>query len=186
METVTERTITTRSGETLTVRVMTSEDDETVVSAFERLSPASSSQRFFTPGAGRLGRDRLAALVGLHPGHQVLLAFDPAGELVGGVRTIAHAAEATSAEVAVTVADPRQGEGIGGSLLALAADDARSNGLERLTGRLLAANVAAKAMVERAGALLWVDEPGVFAFEIVVDPSVMPSSDAIDRSLGSP
>ncbi len=178
-----ERTIVTRTGEVLLVRPMTSDDDDLVVSAFEHLSPATARRRFFNDTIIRLGHDRLVEVVGLRPGHHVLLAFDRRGGLVGGARWILDPERPGAAEVAVTVGDPWQGEGIGHRLLRLLVEDAVAAGITRLRGHVLVDNGPARGLVSRAGGDVWIDEPGVLGFEIPLRPDRQALDDAIARAL---
>lgn len=178
-----QRTIVLRDGRILVVRSMTDADTPLVAEAFARLSAASLRRRFFSEAAAHFSVERLAELVGLHPGEHVLLAHDRHDRLVGGVRLIPVLGSPGLAEVTVTVADGAQGRGVGTRLLDLLAEDAASLGYHALRGHVLVENDRARRLVGRAGGHLWFDEPGVLAFEIPLTPDSQLLDEAIARSL---
>lgn len=154
-------------GSVFTVRPMHPGDTDTVVEGFRHLSPESIFRRFFSPVPALLDDHRLADLVGLRPGHQVLLAFDADGRLAGGVRAIADPDDPGAAELAVTVADAWQHHGLGRQLLRLLVRELRAQGVERIRGHVLGHNHAAKALVA-PGASWWHDGDGVVGFEVPI------------------
>jgi acetyltransferase len=77
--------------------------------------------------------------------------------MLGGAETLIGVAryvrdkDKPSAEFAIVVADPWQGRGIGGRLLAKLADVARRRGLKRLHGEILAINRPMLGLVRKLG-----------------------------------
>jgi len=75
------------------------------------------------------------------------------------------------AEIAFTVADAYQGRGIGSFMIDALAVAARVGGVERFSGRMLADNVAMRAIMDHYGALWERDDIGVVTTVIdVPDP----------------
>lgn len=178
-----ERTIRIRGGQRIVVRPMTPADAGAVVDGFTRLSPTSRRLRFFSPV--RLIDDRLAAdLTAVDDQHLVLLAFDEAGELVGGARATRHADDPAVADVAVTVGDHLHRRGLGGKLLRLLGTEAKAAGIDRLAGHVMAENAAGQGLLIRARAACWVSEPGVISFEIPLGRRTVAPEIAARRALG--
>lgn len=179
-----ERTILSSGGDVVTVRPLTSADADAVVAGYQQLSPASIRQRFFTPRISHLGPRFLADLATERDDHVVLLAFERSGTLVGEARGILDATRPTSAELALTVGDRWQGRGIGSALWDLLAADLRAAGIHRLRGHTQTDNHRARALLSRRSAIVWVDEPGVLGFEILLEPGAVPSEESFYRALG--
>ena len=161
-----ERSVRTRDGRRFTVREMAPGDAEVVLGGFERLSPASLRNRFFSP-APRLTPDVAADLVRVDPQTRiVLLAFDEDGHLAGGARAVRHRDDPATADVAVTVGDDYQRRGLGSKLLKLLGRAALDAGIDRLAGHVLIDNPGGRGLLIANGAVCRLDEPGVLAFEI--------------------
>ena len=178
-----ERTIRARGGHRFTVRSMTPDDGPAVAAAFGRLSPSSLRTRFFSPVV-RLTPGVVADLTAVDDRHLVLLAFDPAGELVAGARATRRRDDPSVADVAVTVGDHVQGLGLGTKLLRLLRTEAADAGVDRFAGHVLVDNPAAQAMLVSSHAAIWVDEPGVLGFEIPLGRRTVAPEIAARRRLG--
>jgi protein lysine acetyltransferase len=179
-----ERTIRVQGGERVRVRPMTDGDATTVVDAFAHLSPASLRSRFFSP-VPRLVPSVAADLTLVDADHLVLLAFGGGGgHLIGGARATRHAEDPTVADVAVTVGDPYQRQGLGAKLLRLLRSDAKAAGIDRLAGHVLVDNAAAQALLVRSHASCWISEPGVIAFEIPLGRRTVSPEVAARRTFG--
>ena len=76
------------------------------------------------------------------------------------------------AEIAFTVADAYQGRGIGSFLVSALSIAARVAGVQKFSGRMLADNVAMRAMMDHYGAFWQRDDVGVVTTVIdVPDPA---------------
>jgi GNAT superfamily N-acetyltransferase len=107
-----------------------------------------------------------ADLVQVDEKHLVLLAFDEGGHLAGGARAVRHADAWSTADIAVTVGDDYQRNGLGTKLLRLLGQEAVGAGIDRMTGHVLVDNAGGRNLLIRNGAMVRFDEPGVLAFEI--------------------
>lgn len=123
-----------RDGAVVLIRPVEAADAPLLAGAFERLSNVSRESRFLT-AKPRLSAQELRALADVdHYDHEALGALDPRnGRVLGVARYIRHAADPTSAEFAITVADEWQGRGLGGELIARLTSRAREEGIDRFT-----------------------------------------------------
>lgn len=180
-----ERTIVAKSGERFTVRAMEPDDAALVLDGFEQLSEESRYRRFFTHSFHALGVRRVAELVTLRPGQLVLLAFDEAGDLAGGVRAVIDDEDPAAAELALTLGDQWQDHGLGTQLLALIASELRTLGIERLHGYLQLDNGPARTLLEKSPATWWIDEPGILYFEVLLARGALPSVKAMEHAFST-
>lgn len=150
----------TENGASYLIRPMRAEDAPLLVELFTHMSAESRYRRFNQPLANPdlavIERNaRLMANVEADQGAAWLVFADtPEGEdrPVAGVRYMFHNPEDDSeAEVAITVRDDYQNQGIGRALLAYAADQARAAGIERFTGLVQAGNEPIWAIMRRLG-----------------------------------
>ena len=133
-----ERTVSLRDGTRLDVRSITPDDKAALVDGLERMGPVSRYRRFLAP-IGRLRASDLRYLTEVdHHDHEALVAR-PHGDSqgVGVARYVRLPDDRGAAEFAVAVADDWQGRGVGTALLALLADRAREEGVERFRGLML-------------------------------------------------
>lgn len=166
---MTEPTIRLRGG-TYLVRPMVEADGPLVVAAFNQLSEASLRARFFTP-VPRIHAGMVADLTRIDDQRIVLLAFDAAGAVVAEARAVRHRSDPTTAEVAVTVLDAHQRQGLGSRLLRRLGGAARRQGITQLVGHVLHDNAAAVGLLDAGGAQRHLAEPGVTGFVIPLVPS---------------
>jgi len=155
MNTATATTLTTRTGLVLTVRQATEADAPALEALFERVSAEDRRFRFFN-GAVHVGVDQLDPL--LHADHvhsESWLAFGADGELVASALLACDAALDT-AEVAVSIASARRGQGVGWGLLDLLAREAEARGVRRVIAIEDRANHAAIELEREKG---FVPEP---------------------------
>ena len=97
--------------------------------------------------------------IGLPPGPEVMM----------GVSRMVMAADRSTAEFAVIVADPWQGKGLGEKLIERVIEIARDNGVKMLSGDVLATNLPMLEMVKRLGFVLKKDaEGGTFRVEMTL------------------
>ena len=145
---------TLRDGTPVTIRVMRPDDRERLVAAFAKLDQQSIYTRFFSfrkeLPEGPLSRIdtidfvRLAALV-------VTTGADET--IIGSATYVADTARdgSKSAEVAFTIEEDYQGQGLASRLLAALAGIARRHGIARLTAEVLAENAAMLGVFQRGG-----------------------------------
>lgn len=137
---------TTEKGLEIRVHPENPQDSGHLIDLFEHLGPQSRYFRFSTtlrdPEAVRREAERLARLEA--PQEMAWLAFaDLPGEPgapIGGVRLAII--EPGVAEVAISVRDDLQRQGIGTELLAFALEQARAAGIDRIVANFLATNRA--------------------------------------------
>jgi GNAT superfamily N-acetyltransferase len=163
------RSVVLPDGTPLLVRPILPDDKPLLLRAFDRLSPESRYARFFSP-MPRLSAPLLDYFTEVdYDAHFAWVALTTeAGENVGvGVaRYVRLAEDASAAEAAVTVIDAYQRRGIGALLLDALAREASEHGIRRLEGLVLVGNDSMLAVLRRAGARLWRDQPGTVRFEI--------------------
>jgi len=103
--------------------------------------------------------------------HFVWVMTDQDGQPVADARFVRDDHDPSVAEIAFTVADAYQGRGIGSFLIDALAVAARVGGVEKFSGRMLADNVAMRAIMDRYGAFWQRDDIGVVTTVIdVPDP----------------
>ena len=130
-------------GARILIRPVEPHDAQQLKTGFEHLSAVSRYRRFLTE-IDHLSERQLAYLTDVdHERHEALIALDAAtGEGVGIARFVRDPNDPTQAEVAVMVADPWQGRGVGSALIERLAARARAAGVERFTARMLIGNHA--------------------------------------------
>ena len=137
--------ITARDGTQLYVRHVKPSDKEMIAKAWLQLSQKSQQRRFLAPKP-RLTSSDLRYLTEID-GHDhvalIALRLHEPHRLVGVARYVRLPDDPEAAEVAVTVADPMQGQGVGKQLGVLLADEARGRGVKRFTASVLAENTPA-------------------------------------------
>src|SRR6476620_1771217 len=123
----------------LTMRVVDTLDTDAIVAAYRALSPRSIYRRFFTmtPDPEPLVH-RTLALVD-HRDHEALIVLD-GDEVIGIAQWDRLGCCPDQAEVAITIAEAWQRQGLGRVLIRALAGDAHRHGIEILTATVLADN----------------------------------------------
>jgi GNAT superfamily N-acetyltransferase len=144
--------VTTAYGIPLTVRPLNLADRHRLEHAFGRLSERSRHDRFMGPKP-RLSPGELTDLTDIdHRSREALAAVDPSnGDIVGVARYATWRDEPCVADLAVTVIDAWQGQGIGTLLARRLLERAADNGIARLTASAYAANRPARSLLHRLG-----------------------------------
>ncbi|MFN8159473.1 MAG: GNAT family N-acetyltransferase [Solirubrobacterales bacterium] len=133
-------------GERIGVRPIGPADKRRLSQAFERLSPESRYRRFFAPLTSLSAQD-LAYLTEVdHHDHEALVGIDPCDGSIVGVARFVRTDEPAEAEVAVVVADPWQGLGVGTALLERLVERAREEGVGSFVALVLSDNEEALEM----------------------------------------
>lgn len=150
------RQITLRNGTRVQVRVARPDDRDRIVAAFNELEPDSVYTRFFSMRkeltAAEL--DRMTATDGTHFVGLVAVVGQGADEtVVGGATYVAvpSANDTRAAEVAFTIEEDYQGQGLAGQLFAVLASIARQHGIHRFEAEVLAGNAPMLKVFERSG-----------------------------------
>jgi GNAT superfamily N-acetyltransferase len=140
----------TTDGRVAVVRPARHDDRERLIAAVDGLSPQTRYQRFFSPIPRLPARD-VDRLMDLDGTHQVVLhATDEHGVAVVGVARFVFTGP-REAELAITVGDAWQRQGLGGALLDRLISAADDRGVIRLTAESLAANRAVAALLRSRG-----------------------------------
>jgi len=147
---------TLRDGTPVTIRAMRPDDRERIVAAFSKLEAGTIYTRFFSfrkelPGSAldrisAIDFDQLAGLV-------VTLGSGSTQTVIGSATYVASVAGdgTNSAEVAFTIEEDYQRQGLAGKLLAALATLARRHGIARFVAEVLADNASMLAVFERSG-----------------------------------
>jgi RimJ/RimL family protein N-acetyltransferase len=140
----------TPDGRVAVVRPARPEDRARFVAAVDGLSPQTRYQRFFSP-IPRLPVRDIDRLMDLDGTRQVVLhATDEHGVAVVGVARFVFT-DPPEAELAITVGDAWQHQGLGGALLDRLLVAAGDRGVVRLTAESLADNRAVAALLRSRG-----------------------------------
>lgn len=155
--------LTTRSGLVLEVRPVHADDAFLLAKFFEHVSPDDLRFRFLS-AMPHPSAEQIAAMVEVdHWGSEHLLAFDAANnELVASAMMVADKGM-HAAEVAISVAADRKGQGIGWSMLKHCADVARARQIGTLQSIESRANHAAIEVEQALGfkAIAYEGDPGL-------------------------
>lgn len=145
-----------RNGTPMLIRTVRADDRERLVAAFHKLDPQTVYTRYFAfrkeLSATELGRldasdfDRFVALV-------VTLGSGADETIIAAASYVVVATTGTgrSAELAFTVEEDYQGQGLASKLLATISDIARSRGIDRLEADVLAGNQPMLSVFQRSG-----------------------------------
>jgi GNAT superfamily N-acetyltransferase len=151
------QSVTLRDGTPATIRVMRPDDKDRLVAAFSKLDRASVYTRFFgfrkelpEGPLNRIDKIDFTHLAGL-----VVTVGSGADETVIGSATYvvepAPDDGAPVAEVAFTIEEDYQGQGLAGRLLAALAAIASGHGIARLKAEVLRANAPMLAVFQHSG-----------------------------------
>jgi GNAT superfamily N-acetyltransferase len=151
-------------GTQLYVRHIKPNDKELLAQAWLKLSERSQRRRFLgaKPYLTKSDLRYLTEVDGHDHVALVAVRLDDPSRFVAVARYVRLTDDPRAAEVAVTVADPMQGKGIGKALGVLLADEARGRGVERFTASIYADNgPALKLMTTMTDRLVGRTEYGV-------------------------
>jgi RimJ/RimL family protein N-acetyltransferase len=148
--------VSLRNGTPVVIRVIRLDDRDRIVEAFGKLEPDSIYTRFFSARKAltaaeleRLGATDFVNFVGL----VVILGSGDDETVIGGASYFAlpPAGGVRAAEVAFTIEEDYQGQGLAGTLLRTLAEIARRHGIQRLEAEVLAGNAPMLRVFERSG-----------------------------------
>jgi RimJ/RimL family protein N-acetyltransferase len=147
---------TLRDGRPATIRVMRPDDRERIVAAFGKLDADTIYTRFFSPRREipASAFERIAAIDFERLAGLVVTIGSGADEAVIGSATYVGSVAgdgAKVAEVAFTIEEDYQRQGLASKLLAALAELARRHGIVRLEADVLSGNAAMLAVFQRSG-----------------------------------
>lgn len=153
--------VTLRDGRSVTIREVRPDDADAFRAALERLSPDTLHSRFFSairPTQAMIGR---AVRTDAQRERALVAVADEAGTatIVGGGRCI-NGDDGESCEFAVMIADGWRGIGLASSIMKALIQDARTRGLKRMEGQVLAENRSMLALARRLGFEVGASEEG--------------------------
>ena len=154
MRVIAHRTVrlTLHDRRVVEVRPLEPEDREALAAAVRRLSDETRYLRFATTKPQLSERELDFLLDVNHHSREALVAVDPVTRRgVAVVRYVEVPNEADRVEIAATVADDWQGQGLGGALLTQLIERARNEGYVAVRASVLAANRRSIEMLLRAG-----------------------------------
>jgi RimJ/RimL family protein N-acetyltransferase len=141
-----------RDGRRVTIRALKPDDRAEMVAAVDRSSPQSLYRRFFAPKRD-FSEKEIAFFVNVDfINHVALVALLEEGDrsvIVGGGRYVV--VQPGRAEVAFTVVDQYQGQGVGTALLKHLVVIARDAGISELIADILQENIAMQNVLQRSG-----------------------------------
>ncbi|HEY7574092.1 MAG TPA: GNAT family N-acetyltransferase, partial [Thermoanaerobaculia bacterium] len=133
-----ERDIVLRSGSTLRLRPIRPQDAGQLLAFYRRLSPDSLYFRFFS--LPNVDADRAAGFCRVDYDNDFALVGETAGRIVAVAHYFRLARSPERAEVAFTVEDALQGQGVGTRLLERLAEIARAHGITTFEAEVLGHN----------------------------------------------
>ncbi len=149
------RSLKLRDGSSVVIRPIQTDDKALLREGVARLSQRTLYRRFGTV-VRELSEEQLRYLTEVdEKDHVAWVAIDSSSgrdRVVGVARYIRLDNDPTAAEVAVTVADSHQGRGLGTTLLAILAESARSNRVERFLAFVSWDNAPVLKLVREFGA----------------------------------
>ena len=157
------QTSTLRNGTRVRLRDQAEGDRALLAGLFDGLSDRSRYLRFMSGVPTPLPRRMLDFLDGADGRSHVGVIAIHRGRAVGAARYIRAADGAPEAEVAFTVADEFQRQGLGRLMLTRLVDHAAASGIDRLRFEMLSENRAARGLVASFGGSLRSDGPSTFA-----------------------
>lgn len=151
-----DREIILRNGTRVQVRVARPDDRDKIVAAFNELEPDSVYTRFFSmrKELTAVELDRITTTDFTHFVGLLAVVGHGAGETVIGGATyvaLATAGDAPAAEVAFTIEEDYQGQGLASQLFKVLAELARQHGIRRFEAEVLAGNAPMLKVFERSG-----------------------------------
>lgn len=153
-----DETLTLSDGTRLAVREIRSEDAEKLRVGFHALSPTTRYQRFMGQLADLTPTmlEYLTCVDGVDHIALVALLLDPEErerELVAVARAIRLEPGSATAEIAITVGDPLQRQGLGRALLQALVERAKQHGVQTLVAHALPSNRAIRRLLHTYGAV---------------------------------
>jgi acetyltransferase len=147
------RSVTLTDGTPVILRHIRPGDESALTALYERLSPETSYQRFFTV-MRRPPPDWAHILANVdYDRRMAIVALSPEGELIGVARYV-YDARAREAEIAIVIQDQWQGRGLGTRLLSELMGYAEARGIRRFRAYVLADNLRMLNLIRRGTRIL--------------------------------
>ena len=164
------RALTLADGATVVLRPIRPEDEGALTALYDRLSPLTAYQRFFTV-MRRLPPDWAHILANVdYDRRMAIVALGP-GDVVIGVARYAYEPTADEAEIAIVIEDPWQGRRLGRALLGDLLTYARGKGIRRFRAYVLADNVRMLKLLKRVATVVERrTESGVVSLLLILPP----------------
>jgi RimJ/RimL family protein N-acetyltransferase len=140
-------------GTQVHLRPIRPEDEAALTALYDRLSPQTAYQRFFSV-MRRLPPDWAHILANVDYDRRMAIVAVGEGNEVIGVARYAYDPRADEAEIAVVIEDRWQGRGLGKRLLGELIGYAAARGIRRLRAYVLADNVRMLGLLRRAAIIL--------------------------------
>lgn len=146
-----ESTVRAKDGEVFDIRPIRPDDEPRLQALFKRLTPEEIRFRFMGP-VRVLTHHQAARFAQLDYDREMALALvDRSDGAIHGVVRISTDPDRTEAEYAILVVHDIAGRGLGTQLMQRIIDYSRAQGLQRLTGHVLADNTAMLDLCRRLG-----------------------------------
>ena len=172
------------SGTPLLLRPLLPSDRPAIATAVREMSEESLRRRFFTGGQpSQRTIDYLVEIDYVDHFAWLVLEDDKQPEGVATTRYIRRHDERDVAEVAFAVKDAFQGHGIGTLMLGAIAAAASVTGISRFTASLLSDNAPMRAVLAKASASFFFEEPGVTGASLAVGDAISLLDDDVRRAL---
>ena len=136
-------------GTRLTIRPIRAADKDELTAGLGRLSPTTVHKRFLSPKT-RFSSTELRYLTEVDGHHHAALVAeesDPPHRIVAVARYVELPDEPGTADVAIVVGDPLQGQGLGTVLAAHLAEEAARNGIRGFSATMQSDNLAAHRLM---------------------------------------
>jgi acetyltransferase len=147
------RPVMLTDGTQVTLRHIRPEDEPALTALYERLSPQTAYQRFFTV-MRRLPPDWAHILANVdYDRRMAIAALGPGGELIGVARYV-YDERAQEAEIAIVIEDRWQGRGLGTRLLSELIGYAEARGIRRFRAYVLGDNLRMFKLIRRVTTIL--------------------------------
>jgi RimJ/RimL family protein N-acetyltransferase len=144
-------TVSLRNGGSVVIRPIRPDDGPRLRAAYDRLSPESRYRRFLAPKP-HLSESEVRYLVEIDGANHVALIATDADDperLIGVARFVRLSDDPRTAEFAIVVGDPWQGQGVGRALMDKLIESGRAHGIERFRATMLADNLPAHRLVSQ-------------------------------------
>jgi RimJ/RimL family protein N-acetyltransferase len=141
--------VTLTSGRSVAIRPIGPEDGPGLKAAYDRLSPETKYRRFLTikPHLTEADVRYLTSIDGSDHVALVATGHEDRERIIAVARFVRRREDPDTAELAIVVGDPYQGEGLGTEMLGRLADRALSSGITRFHATMLADNVPIHRML---------------------------------------
>jgi ribosomal protein S18 acetylase RimI-like enzyme len=160
-----------KDGTPVVIRLIRPEDKDALKSAFKKLSPHSNYCRFLTPIVN-LSQSQLKYLTDVdNKNHLALCVHDLSFNGVGVARYVKIKNEPKTAEIAITILDEYQNQGLGTKLLHLLIEAAFENGIRKFIGFVLEENSVMLEILKKFGGQIQRDEKNILRVVMELSPN---------------